>query len=177
MMKLIGMRTLKVMLVLAVTAAVAILTAGSIPPAAVAGTGGARPSEGWTLHITAKMHFPGKPEMLAHHFCKPVAGGLIECQLYDSGAPDAHLVGVETIVNAATYAKFSPAEKALWHYHRVEIPLVSAAVLDMSPDEAAKVVNSIVDTYGKIYLLWDPSVQSLPTGRPSITVLPTAKAK
>ena len=47
----------------------------------------------------------------------------------------------------------------------------------MSPDEAAKVVNSIVDTYGKIYLLWDPSVQTMPTGRPSITVLPAARAK
>jgi uncharacterized protein DUF1264 len=176
-MKRIGLRTITIALAFAITAAVAVFTAAGTGPEAAAGGDGPRPSEGWTLHITAKMHFPGKPEMRAHHFCKPVAGGLIECQLYDSGAPDAHLVGVETIVNAATYAKFSPAEKALWHYHRVEIPLVSAAVLDMSPDEAAKVVNSIVDTYGKIYLLWDPSVQSLPTGRPSITVLPIAKAK
>ena len=176
-MKPIGLRTLAIRLVLAATAAVAIVTAGTIPPPAAAGVDGPRPSEGWTLHITAKMHFPGKPEMLAHHYCKPVAGGLIECQLYDSAAPDARLVGVETIVNAATYAKFSPAEKAQWHYHRVEIPLVSAAVLDMSPAEAEKVVNSIVDTYGKIYLLWDPSTQSLPVGRPSITVLPAARAK
>ncbi len=176
-MKPIGSRTVWIALALAATAAVAVLTAGGVGPEAAAGGGSPRPSEGWTLHITAKMHFPGKPEMLAHHFCKQVAGGLIECQLYDSAAPDAHLVGVETIVNAATYAKFPAAEKALWHYHRVEIPLVSAAVLDLSPEEAAKVVNSIVDTYGKIYLLWDPSVQSTPTGRPSITVLPAAKAK
>jgi hypothetical protein len=60
-----------------------------------------RPSEGWTLHITAKKHFPGKPEMLAHHFCKGVSGGLTECQVYDNGAPDAHLVGVEVIVDPA----------------------------------------------------------------------------
>jgi hypothetical protein len=175
-MRQIGSRTIALVLALTATAAVAVLTAGGLGPEAAAGGDTPRPTEGWTLHITAKMHFPGKPEMLAHHFCKQVAGGLIECQLYDSAAPDAHLVGVETIVNAATYAKFSPAEKAQWHYHRVEIPLVSAAVLDMSPDEAAKVVNSIVDTYGKIYLLWDPSVQSQPTGRPSITVLRAAKA-
>ncbi|HLY24329.1 MAG TPA: DUF1264 domain-containing protein [bacterium] len=175
-MRQIGSRTIALVLALTATAAVAVLTAGGLGPEAAAGGDTPRPTEGWTLHITAKMHFPGKPEMLAHHFCKQVAGGLIECQLYDSAAPDAHLVGVETIVNAATYAKFSPAEKAQWHYHRVEIPLVSAAVLDMSPDEAAKVVNSIVDTYGKIYLLWDPSVQGQPTGRPSITVLRAAKA-
>jgi hypothetical protein len=176
-MKGLGVRMLVVVTAVAVTAAVAVFTAAGIAPEAAAGGGMARPSEGWTLHITAKMHFPGKPDMRAHHFCKQVAGGLIECQLYDSAAPDAHLVGVETIVNAATYAKFPAAEKANWHYHRVEIPLVSAAVLDMSPAEAEKVVNSIVDTYGKIYLLWDPSVQSQPVGRPSITILPAAKAK
>jgi hypothetical protein len=173
----IGRRTLAIAFVFGAAAAVASLRTGGTPAPAAAGVDGSRPTQGWTLHITAKMHFPGKPDMLAHHFCKQVVGGLIECQLYDSAAPDARLVGVETIVNAATYATFSTAEKAQWHYHRVEIPLVSAAVLDMSPDEAAKVVNSIVDTYGKIYLLWDPSVQTSPTGRPSVTILPAAKVK
>ena len=102
-MRRIGSRTVMIVLAFAATAAVAVLTAGpSVGPEAAAGGGSPRPTEGWTLHITAKMHFPGKPEMLAHHFCKQVAGGLIECQLYDSAAPDARLVGVETIVNAAT---------------------------------------------------------------------------
>ena len=137
--------------------------------------GSARPTEGWTIHITAKKHFPGKPEMLAHHFCKGVSGGLLECQLYDSDAPDARLVGVEVIVSAATYGKFSPAEKASWHYHRVEIPFVAATLLDLSPEEAAKVLAQIEDTYGKIFLLWDPAVRNEPTGAPSVTVLPLPK--
>ncbi len=136
---------------------------------------GVKPSDGWNLHITAKMHFPGKPEVLAHHFCKPVAGGLTECQLYDSGAPDARLVGVEVIVGPDTYAKFSPAEKARWHYHKTEIPLVAATLLDMTAEEAAKTVKAIEDTYGKIYLIWDPTAQALPTGQPTITVLPKPK--
>src|SRR5579864_6128734 len=174
-MRPIGLRAAKISIVLAVAATTTILMTGGVHLRPAAWASGQRPTEGWTLHITAKKHFPGRPEMLARHFCKQVAGGLIECQLYDSGAPDARLVGVETIVSAATYAKFSAAEKAQWHYHRVEIPLVSAAILDMSPDEAAKVLNSIVDTYGKIYLLWDPSSQKLPVGTPSITLLPKAK--
>lgn len=156
---------------IAVVAALLVLLAG--PQRAPAGN--PRPSEGWTLHITAKMHFPGKPEMLAHHYCKGVSGRLTECQLYDGDAPDARLVGVEVIVDPATYAKFSAAEKATWHYHKVEIPLVAATLLDMSPEEAAKVLKKIEDTYGKIYLLWDPARQSLPTGKPSITVLPKPK--
>jgi len=166
-------RNMRMALIVAAVVGVAwLLAAASIQRAPAAG---AKPSDGWTLHITAKMHFPGKPAMLAHHFCKTVSGGLTECQLYDSGAPDARLVGVEMIVDPATYAKFSEAEKALWHYHRVEIPLVAATLLDMSPEEAAKVLNHIEDTYGKIYLLWDPALQTLPTGRPSITVLPKPK--
>jgi Protein of unknown function (DUF1264) len=108
--------------------------------------------------------------MIAHHYCKQVSG-LIECQLYDSDAPDARLVGVETVVDAATWAKFPEAEKKMWHYHKTEIPKVSATFPDLSPEEAAKVVKSIEETYGKIYLLWDPSRQSLPTGNPSVTVL------
>ncbi len=40
-----------------------------------------KPSDGWTLHIDAKMHFPGKSDMIAHHYCKPVAGGLTQCQI------------------------------------------------------------------------------------------------
>ena len=134
--------------------------------------GNPKPSEGWTLHIDALLHYPGKPSMVAHHYCKPVSG-LIECQLYDSDAPDARLVGIETIVDTATYAKFPEAEKKLWHYHKTEIAKVSATLPDLSPEEADKVVKSILETYGKIYLVWDPGRQSMPTGYPTVTVLKT----
>lgn len=150
-----------------IAAMVVLLTGSQRAPA-----GSAKPSEGWTLHIEALLHFPGKPSMVAHHYCKPVSG-MIECQLYDSDAPDARLVGVETVVDAATYAKFPESEKRMWHYHKTEIPLVSARLPDLSPEEAAKVVKSLEDTYGKIYLLWDPGTRTLPTGNPSITVLKT----
>ena len=150
-----------------VIAAFVLLGASQRAPA-----GNPKPSEGWTLHIDALLHYPGKPSMVAHHYCKPVSG-LIECQLYDSDAPDARLVGIETIVDAATYAKFPEAEKKLWHYHKTEIAKVSATLPDLSPEEADKVVKSILETYGKIYLVWDPGRQSMPTGYPTVTVLKT----
>lgn len=131
-----------------------------------------KPSEGWSLHIDALMHFPSKPNMVAHHWCKGnLAGGLIECQLYDSDAPNARLVGVEVVVAADVWKKFAAAERGLWHYHKTEIPKVKATLPDLSPEEAAKVAKSLEETYGKIYLLWDPARTALPTGRPSITVL------
>ncbi|HEY3249457.1 MAG TPA: DUF1264 domain-containing protein [bacterium] len=116
------------------------------------------------------MHFPGQPKMIAHHWCKAVAG-LIECQLYDSDRADARLVGVETVVPTAVWKTFSATERARWHYHRMEIPMVHATLPDLSSAEAAKVVASLQETYGKIYLLWDPSRQKLPVGLPTVTIL------
>ena len=130
-----------------------------------------KPAEGWSLHIDAKLHFPGKPDMIAHHYCKPVSGGLTECQLYDSDAADARLVGVEVIVAPDVYKKFSAAEKRLWHYHKIEIPKVSATLPDVSQEEAAKVLKSIEETYGKVYILWVPWMASGPTGRPTVSIL------
>lgn len=135
-------------------------------------TSGDKPSEGFTLHIDAKKHFPGKPEMIAHHYCKGVADGLTECQLYDSDAKDARLVGVEVIVGPDMYKSFNAAEKTQWHYHKDEIPKVDAKLPDLSEEEAVKVVKSIEDTYGKIYLLWDPGKGDQPVGNPIVNILP-----
>lgn len=131
-----------------------------------------RPSEGWTLHIDAPMHFPGKPTMIAHHYCKAnLAGGLSECQLYDSDAPNARLVGVEVVIATDLWRTFTASERRLWHYHKTEIPKVKPTLPDLSPEEAAKVAKSLEETYGKVYLLWDPGRRTLPTGRPSITII------
>ncbi len=132
----------------------------------------AGPSDGWTIHIDAERHFgDAHPTEIAHHWCKPVAGGLVECQIYDSDAPDAHLVAVETIVSPKVYASFTPAEQAVWHYHKVEIPKVHATMPGMTPDQAAKALAAISDTYGKVWLLWDPMTNVNPVGMPTITLL------
>jgi Protein of unknown function (DUF1264) len=141
----------------------------SSPPAEAAGT---TPTGGWTLHIDAQKHFgDANPTEVAHHWCKTVAGGLIECQIYDSDAPDARLVEVETIVSPAVYNSFSPQEQALWHYHKVEIPKVNATLPDMTPAEAAKTVAALTETYGKVWMLWDPATNANPVGTPTIVVL------
>lgn len=129
-----------------------------------------KPSTGWDLHIDAKMHFPGKADTVAHHYCKQVTG-MWECLLFDSDSKDARLVGVEAIVDTPTYNAFTAEEKTKWHYHKMEIPKVDAKLPDLSADEAAKVVKTLEETYGKIYLLWDPSVEKQPVGNPSVTIL------
>jgi len=130
-----------------------------------------KPSDNFTLHIDATKHFPSNPDIIAHHYCKVVTGGLIECMLFDSDLEDARLVGVETVVNPEIYNKFDEAEKALWHYHKAEFPRVDVKLPDLSPEEADKVIKSLEETYGKLYILWDPGKSDLPLGRPDITVL------
>lgn len=130
-----------------------------------------KPGDGWTLHIDAKRHIPKMPDMVVHHYCKQVAGGLTECQLYDSDKPDARLIGVEMVVDAATYNKFSKKEKALWHYHKIEIPKVDAVLPDLSPEEAAKTLKDLQETYGKVYILWNPAESEWPSGEPIISIL------
>ena len=134
-------------------------------------TASTSPASGFTLHIDAKRHVPGNPNFIAHHWCRPASGGITECQLYESDAANARLVGVEVVVPAATWKTFSKSEQALWHYHRVEIPKVSATLPGMSATEAKKVVASLQETYGKVYLLWDPSANNEPTGKPFVYVL------
>jgi hypothetical protein len=131
------------------------------------------PSAGWTVHVDAEKHFgDAHPTEIAHHWCKQVAGGMLECQIYDSDNPDARLVEVETIVSPAMYKSFSPAEQALWHYHKVELPKVNAKMPDMSPADAQKFVAQITDTYGKLWLMFDPmSTNNVPSGQPTVIVL------
>ena len=131
---------------------------------------GMRPSEGWTLHIDAKKHIPRMPDMIAHHYCKQVSGGLFECQLYDSDKPDARLIGVEVVVDKETWKKFSKKEKALWHYHKTELNKVDPTLPDLSPEEGAKTLKGMEETYGKVYILWNPAKND-PTGRPVVSIL------
>lgn len=132
----------------------------------------AKPTEGWTVHIDAQKHFSENPNEVAHHFCKNVAGGWLECQIYDGDGSDAHLVSVEAIVSPAIYKSLPANEQALWHWHKTEIPKVNATMPDTPPDEQKKMIASMSDTYGKVYVIFDPiTTHGLPIGTPTITVL------
>lgn len=126
------------------------------------------PAKGWALHADAIRHFPGNRAMIAHHYCKPVMGELEECQLYDSDDADARLVGVEVIVSPKMFKSFSAEEKKLWHYHKEEIPKVDISLPGLSAAEQKALIKGFEETYGKIYLLWDPGKQQKPLGHPMV---------
>jgi hypothetical protein len=127
-----------------------------------------KPTDGFDLHIDAKYHFPGDGQVIAHHYCKEISGGLTQCQIYDGEGQDARLVGMEVVVNVETSESFTEEEKALWHYHRDEIPLVEATIQDLPEEEAARIAQGLMETYGKVFLLYDPTMQDMPMGEPIV---------
>ena len=131
----------------------------------------ASPATGWTIHIDAKKHFgAAHPNEIAHHYCKNVTG-MIECQIYDSDAPNANLVAVETILQPNVYHSLPASEQPLWHYHRTEIPRVDAKIIGMSAADQKKLIAAMMPTYGKVFVLYDPlSTNNLPTGRPWVSI-------
>ncbi|HZV78868.1 MAG TPA: DUF1264 domain-containing protein [Candidatus Binatus sp.] len=143
------------------------------PAPARADAPAANPAAGYTLHIDADKHFgTAHPNEIAHHWCKTISPTLTECQLYDSDGPGAMLVGVETIVPVAVWKTFSPSEQALWHYHKEELKKVHATLPDTPKDKQAAIIAAITETYGKIYILWNPKTAGdPPVGQPTITVL------
>ena len=148
-------------------------TSRVLSPGAAANAASVNPSMGYTIHIDAQKHFgDAHPDEIAHHWCKPGPGGTIQCQIYDSDSENARMVAFESIVSPATYKSFTPQEQAYWHYHKTEIPKVNASMPDVTPAEAQKMVAQISDTYGKIWVLYDPmTTNNMPIGEPTITVL------
>jgi|GEM_PF-990655 len=132
---------------------------------------GTSPSAGDRVHLDLAVHFDWDPAAIAHHWCKPVAGGFIECLIYASDAPDAPLVAVEEVVDEATYNSFDPAEQQLWHSNVEEAaagsdPNRPAPSLAEAATAAAEAGGA---TYGKLILLGDPeTVGDLPMASPRV---------
>ena len=151
--------------------AIALVSTLGHPQVAAAAHG--TPSAGWTIHIDAQKHFPNHPNEWAHHWCRAAAGipGMLECQIYGSDDSNAALVATEVIVPTAAWKKMDAKEQASWHYHKTEIPKVNAKMPDVTPAAAKKMVAGMMETYGKIYMLWDPMDGKGPSGAPTLNIL------
>lgn len=142
-------------------------------PSGAASAAHGMPATGWTVHIDAQKHFPNHPNEWAHHWCRPVSGvpGMLECQIYPSDASNAAMVATEVIVPPGVWKKMSASERATWHYHKTEIAKVNMKMPDVSAAVAKKTAAQIGDTYGKIYVLWDPMDGKGPVGPPGLGTL------
>lgn len=126
------------------------------------------PSEGFTLHIDARKHINDAPNWVVHHYCRAINEEVTQCLLFDSDAPGARLIGVETVISPQLFARVPDADRANWHHHRTEIPQVDAVLPGLSEGEAQEVLSSLEDTYGKVVIFWGPRDEA-PTAPVSIT--------
>lgn len=134
----------------------------TMPPAMMS-----MPAHGFTLHIDAKKHINEMPDFVVHHYCKTLDKNYLQCLLFDSDQPNAHVIGVETIISPEIYAQLPEEERAYWHYHKDEIPLVDATLPGLSDEEIAKVVAALENTYGRVVISWKPG-DLAPLGMPSV---------
>ena len=168
------MRRFSLLLSLVVVVLAGALAFGHVAPDTVAQDAtpaGTNPSAGERDHLDLAVHFAWEPELIAHHWCKAVAGGFFECLIYASDDPDAPLIAIEEVVDEATYQSFDPAEQQLWHSNVEEAaagadPNRPAPSLEEAAAEAAEAGGA---TYGKLILLGDPeALGELPMGQPQV---------
>lgn len=123
------------------------------------------PVDGYDIHVQAPhMMADGTPGGPYHHYCKGVSDKILQCLLFESTDPKARLVGIEYFV-AKDLSRKLPAIQwhRYFHDHKVEIATGRVQVLDMPPDQAAKVAEAASQTDGVIYHLWQHG-QEFPDG-------------
>jgi hypothetical protein len=123
------------------------------------------PVDGYDIHVQAPhMMADGTPGGPYHHYCKGVSDKILQCLLFDSTDPKAKLVAVEYFV-AKDLTRKLPAIQWHRHFHdhKVEIATGRVQVLDLPPDQAAKVAEAAAGTDGVIYHLWQKG-QEFPDG-------------
>ncbi|HSA85781.1 MAG TPA: DUF1264 domain-containing protein [Nitrospira sp.] len=125
----------------------------------------ASPAVGYDIHVQAPhMMADGTPGGPFHHYCKGISEKILQCLLFESTDPKAPLVGIEYFV-AKDLTRKLPAIQWHRHFHdhKVEIATGRVQVLDMAPDQAAKVAEAAAGTDGVIYHLWQHG-QEFPDG-------------
>ncbi len=149
---------------------VALISVGCVMPQQAAADDDDSPAEGYDIHVQA-------PHMMAdgtvggpfHHYCKGISDEVLQCLLFESTDPKAKLVAVEYFIAKSVARKEVPLIK--WHRnfhdHKVEIATGRVQVLDLPPDEAAKIANAASKTDRTIFHLWHKD-QVIPDGRVTI---------
>lgn len=123
------------------------------------------PQRGFDLHVDAK-HYVRDARTAVHHWCKTINDNLIECLLFDSDEADAGLVGIETIVPKDIWSTFTKDQQKEWHDHATEIIEAEATLPDTPPEEAAKIVEFLKGTRGRVIYIWDFPADDWPVTRP-----------
>jgi hypothetical protein len=96
-------------------------------------------------------------QMEAHHYCKSVGDGFLQCALFDGSTQDAKLIGLEYIIAEARFQGLDEDEQPYWHPHNYEV--FGGQLVAPTLDEAAELelMRMLLNSYGKTWHAWHPS--------------------
>lgn len=126
------------------------------------------PPEHTGLHICAFHIGKNNPALVVetHHYCSPLSNELFQCILYDSVGKNARLLGVEYVISNRLYQTLSDKERQFWHPHEYEIKEGLLIVPDEPEKCEQKLMEMLVDSWGKTIHTWGNPADSLPLGDP-----------
>jgi hypothetical protein len=103
----------------------------------------------------------------SHHFCSQQGRKVHQCVIYNSRESDAKLLGVEYIVDDATYRSLPDEEKKYWHPHAYEIMAGQLVAPDL-PTLGDDIFPGLIMAWGKTWHTWRDPASELPTGEPML---------
>lgn len=132
----------------------------------------AKPTDGYNIHVIAPHVVKGKEMGPFHHYCKVISPDepIIQCQIYDSTDANAPLTQIEYIIGKKVTRGGILTLKQWnrdWHDHKQEIETGRVKVLDVGPEDQAKIAGIVMHTDGLIFDLW-PHGSKIPTGASSV---------
>lgn len=131
------------------------------------------------LHIQAIRHL--KPDVMSiddpklhaivHHHCKAYDDGTLVCLMFPGGMKDQDKpIGFEYIIPTAQYNTLPQKEKHYWHYHKTEVGRACATFPDLTKEEAAAILPTVHETYGKVVYFQKPE-DKIPLGEPYVLIV------
>ena len=150
--------------------AITTLTSYSMLPDAMAQENNdtALPTQGYNAHAIGMKHIYGSPDLEAHFYCKMNEKIMTTCQIYDSGSPNASLVGVEYIISQEDFNSLPNEEKPNWYVINQSLAeRANLRIPELSPEESNEALSGFLGTYGKLILTWNPQ-NPLPSTLPQL---------
>lgn len=134
---------------------------GCVSPKPAVGAESSSPAHGYDIHVQAP-HMMGDGSVGGpfHHYCKGISDQILQCLLFESTDHKAPLVAIEYFIAKDLSRKLPLIQwHRFFHDHKVEIATGRVKVLDLPPDEAAKVAEAASKTDGVIYHLWQKGLE------------------
>jgi len=114
------------------------------------------PMQGFDIYVAGLHCAKNDPtmQMEAHHYCKKNAAGVYQCAIFDGNTADAILIGLEYIVDEATFQSLPADERVYWHPHNYEVFSGLLVAPTLSSDAELELMQTLLNSYGKTWHVW-----------------------